>query len=114
MNITVTDIAAEKISALVAEREPDDLGLRLFAQAGGGGCACSGGMRFGMSFDSTAAADTRVTVGELEFIVDPASAVALEGASLDYLDDVMSQGFSITAPNSKSGGQNNGCGCGGH
>lgn len=114
MNITITDLAAEKLNALVAERGPDDLGLRLFAQGGGGGCACSGGMRFGMAFDSPEATDARVAVGTLEFIVDPASADALEGASLDYIDDVMSQGFSITAPNAQSGGQGGGCGCGGH
>ena len=112
MNITVSETAAEKLNALVADRQEDGLELRLFAQtSGGGGCACSGGLRFGMAFDNAEEADAQVRVGELEFIVDPTSATALEGASLDYIDDVMSQGFSITAPNAQKGG---GCGCGGH
>lgn len=112
MHLTVSDLAAQRLSDLIADHQHDGYGLRLFAQAGGGGCACSGGARFGMSFDSPQPTDARVTVGALEFLVDPQSARALDGASLDYIDDVMTQGFAITTPNAGAGG--GGCGCGGH
>lgn len=119
MNLTITESAAEKLSALVAERPDPDQGVRLFAQEGsGGGCACSSGMRFGMAFDNEQSGDARVTVGELEFLLDAPSAEALEGASIDWVENVMNQGFAITAPNAPKGaqanGQGGGCGCGGH
>ena len=116
MQLTVTDTAAEKLVGIVAEKPDPGLGVRLFAQAGeGGGCGCSSGLRFGMAFDNEQSGDTRVSAGTLEFLVDPASAEALEGASIDWVDNVMNSGFAITAPNApkaegaQAGG---GCGCG--
>lgn len=119
MNLTITESAVEKLAALVAERPHPEQGVRLFAQEdAGGGCACSSGMRFGMAFDTEHSTDTRVTVGTLEFLLDPPSAEALEGASIDWVENVMNQGFAITAPNAPKGAQGNGqgggCGCGGH
>ena len=48
----------------------------------------------------------------LRFIVDPESAPSLVDAPIDYVEDVMQQGFSIEAPNAQITG--GGCGCGGH
>lgn len=118
MNITVSESAAEKLVEIVAQRPEPDLDVRLFAQEGqGGGCACSSGMRFGMAFDSAQGDDARVTVGKLEFVIDPAAAVVLEGASIDWVENVMNSGFAITAPNApkaEGGGAQagQGCGCG--
>jgi iron-sulfur cluster assembly accessory protein len=111
MNLIVTESASEKLATIVSERPEPGLDVRLYAEEGsGGGCACSSGMRFGMAFDNAAATDARVTAGGLEFIVDPTAAQVLEGASIDWVDNVMNQGFAITAPNSpKAAG---GCGCG--
>lgn len=112
MNITVTETAADKLATIVADRPDAALDVRLFAQEGaGGGCGCSSGVRFGMAFDNEQNSDARVTVGKLEFLVDPASAQVLEGASIDWVDNVMNSGFAITAPNApKAAG--GGCGCG--
>ena len=46
MNLTVTDLAQEKLSALMEENDAPAQAIRVFAQ--GGGCACSG-PQFGMA-----------------------------------------------------------------
>jgi iron-sulfur cluster assembly accessory protein len=110
MNLTVTDLAQERLSTLLADRETSaEQAIRIFAQ--GGGCACSG-PQFGMGLDKASGEDQVVQVGPLMFIVDPQSAPVLEGASIDYVDDVMSSGFAIEAPNAEASGGS--CGCGGH
>lgn len=113
MQLTVTDSASEKLTDIVSQRPEPGLGVRLFAQdGGGGGCGCSSGMRFGMAFDNAQQGDAHVTVGSLEFLVDPVSAQALEGASIDWVDNVMNSGFAITAPNAPKAAGGGGCGCG--
>ena len=46
----------------------------------------------------------------MRVIVDPVSALQLDGAAIDYVEEVMRQGFIIEAPNAAAGGA---CGCGG-
>jgi iron-sulfur cluster assembly protein len=105
--ITVTPGAAEKLGALVLEHGvSSEQGLRIFSR--GGGCGCSG-PSFGMTIDAPAEVDQVLTVAGIRFIVDPDSSESLEGASIDYIDDVMRSGFTIEAPNAASGG---GCSCG--
>ncbi len=109
LTMTVTETAAERLSAIAAEQGiADEQGLRLFTRAGG--CGCSG-PSFGMAIDNAEAGDSVVFVSGIRFIVDPDSAGTLEGASIDYIDDVMRSGFTIEAPNAAQGG---GCSCGGH
>jgi iron-sulfur cluster assembly accessory protein len=112
MNLTVTDGAREQLTTLLAGRDEGPTAIRLFAQQGGG-CACSG-PGFGMGLDEIGEQDQVVEVGTLKIIADPASALALEGASIDYVNDVMQQGFAIDAPNASllgGGGGGGGCGC---
>lgn len=112
MNLTVTDGAREQLTTLLAGRDEGPTAIRIFAQQGGG-CACSG-PGFGMGLDDISAQDEVVEVGTLKIIADPASALALEGASIDYVNDVMQQGFAIEAPNAAllgGGGGGGGCGC---
>ena len=121
MNLTVTSIAQERLATLIGEREADQ-GIRVFMQSSGGGCGggggacgCGGGApRFGMGLDEVSEQDSVVKVGVLTFVVDPESTDSLEDASIDYIEDVMQQGFSITAPNAVSAGGGCGCGAGGH
>lgn len=127
MNLTVTSIAQERLATLIGEREADQ-GIRVFMQSSGGGCGggggacgCGGGApRFGMGLDTATPDDAVITVGTLRFLVDPASALTLNEASIDYVEDVMQQGFSITAPNAMgapAAGDScgaGGCACGDH
>lgn len=108
MNLTVTDLAQERLSSLLGERLNEaDQAIRVFIAQGG--CGCSG-PRFGMGLDEVAEADNVMKIGTLTFVVDAESAPILEDASIDYIEDVMQQGFQITAPNAGGGGS---CGCGG-
>ncbi|PKN79084.1 MAG: hypothetical protein CVU47_11235 [Chloroflexi bacterium HGW-Chloroflexi-9] len=109
MNLTVTDIAQQRLSSLIGERAAETgQAIRVFIAEGG--CGCSG-PRFGMGLDEAREDDAVMEFGVLKFVVDPASAPVLSDASIDYIEDVMQQGFQITAPNAQSGG--GGCACGG-
>ncbi|MCK9485662.1 MAG: iron-sulfur cluster assembly accessory protein [Dehalococcoidia bacterium] len=109
MNLTVTELAQTRLTDLIGEQmQEQQQAIRVFIAQGG--CGCSG-PRFGMGLDQPSEEDAIVEIGALKFIADPASAPALQDASIDYIDDVMQQGFQITAPNAASEG--GGCGCGG-
>lgn len=111
MNLTVTDVAQQRLSTLITEHDSDAQAIRVFAQSGG--CGCSG-PAFGMGLDDPQATDAVVEFGTLKFIADPTAAQALDGASIDYIEDVMQQGFSIEAPNAAEIlGGGGACGCGG-
>ena len=114
MNLTVTDLAQQRLSTLIEEHDSDAQAIRVFAQAGG--CGCSG-PSFGMGLDDPQATDAVIEFGTLKFIADPTAAQALDGASIDYIEDVMQQGFAIEAPNAADilgGGGTCGCGGGAH
>jgi iron-sulfur cluster assembly protein len=121
MMITVSPAAAERLSAILIEQAGEHEGLRILAR--GGGCACSGG-GFAMGIDAATTEDTVLDFSGVRVIVDPLSAQQLEGAAIDYVDELMRKGFTIDAPNAIQGhgdacGSGGGCGggacaCGGH
>jgi iron-sulfur cluster assembly accessory protein len=101
--ITLTDTAAAKVKSLIEEEGEADLALRVAVRPGG----CSG-FSYEMFFDTDVADDDKVqTYGDgVRVVVDPSSAVMLEGATLDFKDGLES-GFSINNPNAQRT-----CGCG--
>lgn len=100
--ITITDVAANKITELIKE-EQDVLGLRVYVR--GGGCS---GYQYGMSFESTMSDDdTMIEKGDVKVIVDAQSAPLLSGAEVDYVDSLQGSGFSVKNPQAKTT-----CGCG--
>ena len=103
MNITVTPRAADELKKALGTREegPDTIRVMVASQ-----CGC-GNAHFAMGFDDPEQDDNRIDLGGVTLLVDPNSAPFLEGAEMDYSDDLMGQGFRI---NAASGG----CGCGGH
>ena len=103
--LTLTESAVSHLSEIAGERIGEGQGVRVFLSAGGCGCSVS----FGMGIDGERDGDTVTESGGLRFLMDPQAADALTDASIDYVEDVMHQGFSIDAPNAPSGG---GCGCG--
>ena len=101
--ITITDIAANKVSELIKQEGDDSLALRVAVRPGG----CSG-FSYEMFFDTDVAADDITTsYGDVRVVVDPSSAQLLEGATLDYKDGLQGAGFSINNPNAQRT-----CGCG--
>jgi iron-sulfur cluster insertion protein len=101
--IALTDTAADKVRELIEAEGQSDLALRVAVRPGG--CA---GFSYEMFFDSDVAADDIVgDYSGVKVVVDPSSAVLLEGASLDYKTGLQESGFSIVNPNAERS-----CGCG--
>jgi iron-sulfur cluster assembly protein/iron-sulfur cluster insertion protein len=101
--IALTDSATTKVrELLVAEGQPE-LFLRVAVRPGG----CSG-LSYEMYFDTERSDDDVVeSYGDVQVVVDPASAQHLAGASLDYKDGLQDAGFTINNPNAQRT-----CGCG--
>jgi iron-sulfur cluster assembly accessory protein len=101
--VTITDLAAEKARDLMVSRELPDGALRVFVA--GGGCS---GYQYGMALArSTEDDDVVLETNGVRIVIDPESAVHLEGAEIDYVDDIMKSGFSIHNPNATKS-----CACG--
>ena len=101
--ITITESAKTKILDLLAEENNPDLALRTFVQ--GGGCS---GMSYGFTFDEiTNEDDFEVPLEKFKVLVDSASMQYLQGASIDYKEDIQGSQFVISNPNAQST-----CGCG--
>jgi Fe-S cluster assembly iron-binding protein IscA len=89
----------------------------------GGGCGCGsgggGGPAFGMAFDKPRNGDKVIPVDGFSIVVDDSSAELLNGARIDYVQDLETSGFKIVAPSltmaapgAESGHGGGGCGCG--
>jgi iron-sulfur cluster assembly protein len=102
--ITLTESAVTKLSGILQQKGLTSThGLRVFVK--GGGC---GGMEYGMTFDDqTREGDEIYEQHGLRVLVDPTSLVYVEGANIDYVDNLMGGGFHIENPNAVST-----CGCG--
>jgi iron-sulfur cluster insertion protein len=101
--ITITESAKIKILDLLAEENNPDLSLRTFVQ--GGGCS---GMSYGFTFDEVMNEDDfELPLEKFKVLVDSMSMQYLQGASIDYKDDLQGSQFVITNPNAQTT-----CGCG--
>jgi iron-sulfur cluster assembly protein/iron-sulfur cluster insertion protein len=101
--IALTDTATVKVKELMQAEEAPELYLRVAVRPGG----CSG-LSYEMFFDTEKAGDDIVEAyGDVQVVVDPASAEYLSGASLDYKDGLQGAGFTINNPNAQRT-----CGCG--
>ena len=101
--LTITDPAVAKIKDIIAEEDMPGLKLRVFVQ--GGGCS---GMQYGFTLDEdTAEDDWDLDFDGVKVLVDSASGQYLQGAVVDYKDDIMGATFSINNPNAQTT-----CGCG--
>ena len=101
--VTLTPGAADKLRAILQEKNLPDHGLRVFVA--GGGCS---GLQYGMAFEGQGRdMDTIVDEHGLKVFVDPVSLEYLYGATIDYVDGLMGAGFRIDNPNAVAA-----CGCG--
>ena len=104
-SIALSDVAAEKVSALLKQEGRDDLSLRVAVQPGG----CSG-LRYQLYFDDRNLEGDTVTefgAGKVRVVTDKISTPYLMGATIDFTDTIEKQGFTIDNPN--AGGS---CACG--
>lgn len=103
MKISVTEAAIAKISDILAEENNPKLKIRLFVQ--GGGCA---GFSYGFSLDEEQTEDDwEISVGASSVLVDAMSANYVDGAEIDYHEDLYGSSFKINNPLAVST-----CGCG--
>ncbi len=103
INVTLT--AASKITELLTEENKQSAGLRVFVQ--GGGCS---GFQYGLMIDEGEGDPSTDQVFEsngVRLLIDPISVRYLEGAEVDFVDNVSGGGFTIKNPNARST-----CGCG--
>ncbi len=103
--VLLTEPAAAKVQALLAQEGRDDLALRIAVQPGG----CSG-LRYQLFFDERSLDGDSVQSyadGAVKVVVDRMSVPYLGGATIDFVDTIEKQGFTIDNPN--AGGS---CACG--
>jgi iron-sulfur cluster assembly protein len=101
--ITVTEKAAEKARHILTEKGIENGALRVFVV--GGGCS---GYQYGMAIARNQEEDDiTVESNGLRLLVDQESAPLLDGAEVDYVEDLMKSGFTIFNPNAVKS-----CACG--
>jgi iron-sulfur cluster assembly protein len=101
--ITVTDKAAEKARNILNEKGIENGALRVFVV--GGGCS---GYQYGMAIARNREDDDIVIEASgVTLLVDQESAPLLDGAEVDYVEDLMKSGFTIFNPNAVKS-----CACG--
>jgi iron-sulfur cluster assembly accessory protein len=102
--LTLTERAAGKVRALMAE-EPAGEAEVLRVAIRGGGC---GGFEYALGFDRGAAdGDNEAEFHGVRVVVDAASAEYLRGATVDFVESLQESGFKIDNPNAAGS-----CGCG--
>jgi iron-sulfur cluster assembly accessory protein len=103
--ISLTDVAAEKVLALLTQEGRDDLSLRVAVQPGG----CSG-LRYQLYFDDRQLDGDSISEfasGKVKVVTDKMSTPYLMGAAIDFVDTIQKQGFTIDNPNAQGS-----CACG--
>ena len=100
--ITLTESAVSKLTELFAEENNPNLLLRVFVQ--GGGCS---GFSYGFTFDESRNEDDFDVPSAVPVVVDSMSMQYLQGATINYKEDLMGASFVIDNPQAVST-----CGCG--
>lgn len=105
--LSLSDNAVKKVFELIQEENNFNLKLRVFVQ--GGGCS---GFQYGFTFDEEKQDDDFVVTKQIdnqhiEFLIDSMSAQYLQGATIDYTEDLNGAQFVIKNPNATTT-----CGCG--
>ena len=103
--ITITPAAAKRIGELIAREQKPDQVLRFRVYILGGGCS---GFQYGFGFeDELLEHDQIFPFANFALVVDEISLQYLQGATVNYLSDLMGNRFVVDNPNAKTT-----CGCG--
>ncbi|MHA1569546.1 MAG: iron-sulfur cluster insertion protein ErpA [Alphaproteobacteria bacterium] len=101
--VTITDSAARRVAKLIAEDGETAIMLRV--SVSGGGCQ---GFQYGFTLDDAVNSDDRIFEKDgVKFVVDEISLGLIDGAAIDYKDELVGAYFAIDNPNATSS-----CGCG--
>ena len=103
LGVVLTAVAVTQASAVLDAEGRTDLSLRIAVQTGG----CSG-LRYQLYFDDrTLDGDVETDYDGVMVVTDKMSAPYLGGASIDFVDTIEKQGFTIDNPNAQGS-----CACG--
>lgn len=101
--VSISQSAARRIGQLIASEGQRDLMLRL--SVSGGGCS---GFQYGFSFDNARQPDDHVFEKDgVALVIDDVSLDLLNGAEIDFVEDLIGASFQVRNPNAASS-----CGCG--
>jgi iron-sulfur cluster insertion protein len=101
--ITLSESAKLKIKDLLAEQNDPGIHLRVFVH--GGGCS---GFSYGFTFDEAVNEDDfELNEDGIKILVDSMSGMYLQGATINYKEELMGSSFVIDNPNATTT-----CGCG--
>lgn len=101
--VIFTENAANKVATLIQEEGNPELKLRAYIE--GGGCS---GLQYGFKLDEFNNEDDYSTITRgVSLLIDPQSFKYLSGATIDYVEDLEGERFTIDNPNAKKT-----CGCG--
>ncbi len=101
--ISMTEAAARRIAAIIADEGDPNLKLRVTVS--GGGCS---GFQYGFALDTDQAADDVAVMRDgVTLLVDQISLMYLTGSEIDFVDELIGAAFQIRNPNATSQ-----CGCG--
>jgi iron-sulfur cluster insertion protein len=101
--VELTDSAARRIAKILSDDEYKGMMLRV--SVSGGGCS---GFQYGFTFDDSKNDNDLVIEREgATVLIDEVSLDLLNGAKIDYVEDMIGSSFAIKNPQAKSS-----CGCG--
>ncbi len=101
--VGITASAVTRVAQLIREQGNQDLMLRV--SVSGGGCS---GFQYGFGFDDTVREDDHVFESDgVRMLIDEVSLELLNGAEVDFVEDLIGSSFQIRNPNASSS-----CGCG--
>jgi iron-sulfur cluster insertion protein len=101
--VVLTVNAAKRIAELKAQENVPTAYLRLAVS--GGGCS---GFQYGFSFDDQRQEDDALFEREgVGLVIDTTSLELVDGAEIDFVEDLMGASFQVRNPNASSS-----CGCG--
>ena len=105
MSVTLTETAANEVKRIIADNNfTEKVYLRVRVQGGG----CSGFQnKLDLDQNYNDKTDNLFDLHGIQVVVDKRSMIYLEGATIDFHNDLNKRGFSVTNPQAKST-----CGCG--
>ena len=102
MPVTISDRAARRIAQILQAEAPPAM-LRLAVT--GGGCS---GFQYNFAVDDARTEEDLVLEKDgATVVIDPVSLDFLQGAEIDFTDDLIGQAFKVNNPNATAS-----CGCG--
>jgi iron-sulfur cluster assembly accessory protein len=108
VTVTVTERAAEEVKRIIAEQKASGAAETLYLRVSvrGGGCS---GFQNKLDLDTQFNEKTDLLSEQhgITLVVDKKSFLFLQGAQVDFHEDLNARGFRITNPNAKGT-----CGCG--